>query len=75
MISKKNSLNEMKIEQYIAGQQPPLFRKIYRDTAKRVEDIVKDYENRNIFDLLRGIANNFNLQCSFVITLYSVFHF
>ena len=52
----------MKIEQYIAGQQPPLFRKIYRDTAKRVEDIVFDYENRNIFDLLRGIAINFNLQ-------------
>ena len=52
----------MKIEQYIAGQQPPVSRKVYRDTARRIEDIVKDYENRNILDFLRGIAHNFNLQ-------------
>ena len=61
-LKKEQSLNEMKIEEYIAGQQPAVFRKIYRDTAKRVEDIVFDYENRNIFDFLRDIAINFNLQ-------------
>ena len=52
----------MKIEQYISGQQPPVSRKVYRDTAQRVQDIVKDYENRNILDFLRGIAHNLNLQ-------------
>jgi len=62
MISKKNSLNELKVEQYIAGQQPPAPRKVYRDTAQRVEDIVKEYANRNILDFLKGIAHNFNLQ-------------
>jgi hypothetical protein len=61
-LKKEQSLNEMKIEQYIAGQHPPVSRKVYRNTAQRVEDIVKDYENRNILDFLRGIAHNFNLQ-------------
>ncbi len=52
----------MKGEQYIAGQQPPVQRKVYLDTAQRIEDIVNDYENRNILDFLRGIAHNLSLQ-------------
>lgn len=61
-LKKEQNLNEIKIEQYIAGQYPPISRKVYRDTAQRVEDIVKNYKNRNILDFIRGIAHNFNLQ-------------
>jgi len=58
----EQGLNDLKVEQYIAGQQPPVQRKVYRDTAQRIEDIVNDYENRNILDFLRGIAHNLSLQ-------------
>ena len=61
-LHKQQSLNEVIIEQYIAGQHPPASRQVYRDTAQRIEDLVKDYENRNILEFLRGIAHNFKLQ-------------
>jgi hypothetical protein len=61
-LKKEQSLNELKIEQYIAGQQPPVPRRVYRDTAQRIECLVKDYENRDTLDFLKGIAQNFNLQ-------------
>lgn len=61
-LKREQKLNELKIEQYIAGQHPPKSRKIYRDTAQKIEDLVYDYENRDLIDFLRGIAHNFNLQ-------------
>lgn len=61
-LQKEQSMNEMTIEQYIAGQQPAPGRRIYRDTAARIKAIVADYVNRPLLDYLRGIAHNLNLQ-------------
>jgi hypothetical protein len=61
-LQKEQSLNELKVEQYIAGQRPPAGKRIYRDTAEKIKEIVEDYGQRPLFDYLKGIAQNFNLQ-------------
>jgi hypothetical protein len=61
-LRKEQGLNETKIEQYVAGRQPTISRKSYRDTAQNIEAVVKDYANRSIDNYLRGIAHNFKLQ-------------
>lgn len=61
-IKKEQSLNEMRLEQYIAGHQPQAGRRIYKDTADRIKLIVADYGLRPITDYLRGIAHNLSLQ-------------
>ena len=53
-IQKEQSLNDMKINQYIAGKIEPS-RKRKRDTLK---ELVKDYENRERLEYLRGVAYN-----------------
>ena len=58
----EQNMNETKIEQYIAGQQPTAGRRIYKETAARIKIIVADYNQRPIFDYLRGIAHNLSLQ-------------
>jgi hypothetical protein len=55
-LQKEQSLNELKVEQYIAGKR------IYRDTAEKIKEIVEDYGQRPLLDYLKGIAQNFNLQ-------------
>jgi hypothetical protein len=61
-LKKEQSLNELKIEQYVAGQAPPVRRRTYRDSADRIKAIVERYGNEPLLDYLRGIANNFQLQ-------------
>jgi hypothetical protein len=61
-LRKEQGLNETKIERYVAGIQPTVFRRNYRDTARNIEVIVRDYANRNMDNYLRGIAHNFKLQ-------------
>jgi hypothetical protein len=61
-LKKEQSLNELKIEQYVAGQAPPVRRRIYRDSADRIKSKVERYGNEPLLDYLRGIANNFQLQ-------------
>jgi hypothetical protein len=61
-LKKEQNLNEIKIEQYIAGQNPPAGTRIYKDTTEKIKSIVLDYGNRSLLDYLRGIAHNFNLQ-------------
>lgn len=58
-LRQEQSLNEMKIEQYIAGQEPPRGRRQYRDCAARIQRIVNDYANRELIDYLRGLAHNY----------------
>lgn len=60
-LKKEQSLNELRITQYLAGQQPPPRRPLYRDTAERINRIVDDYENRPALELLTSIAHNLNL--------------
>jgi hypothetical protein len=61
-LKTEQNVNEMKIEQYISGQQPNPSRRVYRDTAERIKSIVLDYTNRPVLDYLRGIAHNLSLQ-------------
>ncbi|XP_025192763.1 uncharacterized protein LOC112592834 [Melanaphis sacchari] len=53
---------EMKIEQYIRGQNPIKKKKKYQDTALRILEIQKQYTERNILNYLKGIAYNLSLQ-------------
>ena len=53
-------MNETKIEQFIADQQPPAGRRRYRDCAERIQRIVNDYANRQTLDYMRGLAHNYN---------------
>ena len=56
----EQSKNEMVIEQYLAGQQPPPGRRKYRDCAGRIRGIVDQYGQIDTIDYLRGLAHNFN---------------
>jgi hypothetical protein len=61
-LKKEQSLNELKIVQFIAGQAPPLGRRNYRDQAERVMNIVMQYGSWDMESYLIGIAQNFELQ-------------
>jgi hypothetical protein len=60
-LQQEQSFNELKLEQYSAGQQPPPGKKVYREVAKRIKTVVQDYTNRTRLDYLRGIAQNLSL--------------
>ncbi|KAF0713467.1 MULE domain-containing protein [Aphis craccivora] len=60
-LQKEEQVNRMKIEQYVAGMEPPS-KKIYKDRSAKIKKICLDYDNRTIEDYLRGIAHNFQLQ-------------
>ena len=59
---RKTSLNEVKLEQYVAGHNSQGSRNIYKQTAQRMQKIVAEYGQRNTVDYLRGIAHNLSLQ-------------
>lgn len=61
-LKKEQSLNELKIEQYLSGIQPVLGRRTYRETAHRIQSVVREYGNQDLEDFLRGISHNFELQ-------------
>ena len=61
-LKKEQSMNEMKLEQFLAGWQPPPSKKKYRETAQRIKKIVSEYGNCSNVDYLRGIAHNLSLQ-------------
>ncbi|RWS15775.1 uncharacterized protein B4U80_05692 [Leptotrombidium deliense] len=56
-LKKDQSLNELKMEQYVAGT--PVKQNFSRKLqAVRFQSIVNKYGERNIIDYLRGIAHN-----------------
>ena len=61
-LKKEQSLNELKLEQFNAGQQPPPRKKKYRDVAERIKTLVSEYGKRSNVDYIRGIAHNLSLQ-------------
>jgi hypothetical protein len=61
IIQKEQSLNELKVNQYLAGVSPPMGRKKYRDAAKRIMKIVEEYSQRDPIEYLSSIASNLKL--------------
>ncbi|XP_068250224.1 uncharacterized protein [Palaemon carinicauda] len=58
-IKKEQALNQVRFEQYVAGQEPPKKKKKYRDCAQRLRRLVGNYDpDVNVIDYLRGIAHN-----------------
>lgn len=58
-IKREQTLSNAKIEQYLAGQEPPLKKRKYRDSAKRIKRIVMNYDaSEPVIDYLRGLAHN-----------------
>jgi hypothetical protein len=49
-LKKEQNLNEIKIEQYIAGRNPPAGTRIYKDKAGKIKSIVLYYGNRSLLD-------------------------
>ena len=43
-LKKEQSLNELKLEQFTAGQSAAEGKKKYRDTSERIKSIVEEYE-------------------------------
>ena len=60
-IQQEQSLNELKVNQYLAGVSPPMGRKKYRDAAKRIMKIVEKYSQRDPIEYLSSIASNLKL--------------
>ena len=57
-LQKEQSYNEVRIEQYVAGIEPELPRKRYRDSAKRLKSLVQTFNEDDIIDYIRVIAHN-----------------
>ena len=52
-IKREQTLSNAKIKQYIVGQEPPLKKRNYRDSAKRIKRIVMNYDaNEPIIEYL-----------------------
>lgn len=60
-LKKEESLNRLKVEQYIAGIKPPTKKK-YKDSSIQLKAICDDYEKRSIKNYLGGISYNFQYQ-------------
>lgn len=48
-------------EHLVAGHNPPVKLKKYRDADQRILTIVRDYHSRDIVEYLRGIAHNYQM--------------
>ncbi|XP_050517464.1 uncharacterized protein LOC126892075 [Diabrotica virgifera virgifera] len=52
---------DMFFEQLVAGNEPPTKRSKYTLADVRIKNLVRDYENRNIIEFLRGISHNYEM--------------
>ena len=57
VLKREQALNQVNVNQMLAGYPQPPKRKRYQDSS-RIKTIVEDYENRSTMDFLRGIAHN-----------------
>ena len=58
VLKREESLVSTEIAQVVGGHPAPAQRRRYADSAKRILAIVNDYNNRQLLDYLRAIANN-----------------
>ena len=60
-LKKEDNLNQFKVEQAISGYSLPK-KRIYKDSALRIKNLVLQFEIKPIDGYLRSIAANFQLQ-------------
>lgn len=58
ILKREQSINNTHIDQLLGGHSPPAQRKKYRDNNARIMKIVREFEERETVDFLRGIAHN-----------------
>ena len=58
VLKREESLVRTQIAQDVGGHPAPAQRRRYADSAQRILAIVNDYNNRQLLDYLRAIANN-----------------
>ena len=61
VLKKEQSQAEVVMTQTLAGEDEPSQRRQYRDVAKRLENLINDYDNRRVLLFLRGIAHNLQM--------------
>ena len=61
VIRKEQCLNSAITAQAMAGHASPPPRQQYVTTARRIVQVVQDFNNRPMLDFLRGIAYNVRL--------------
>ena len=59
-LQKQQSLNKMKIAQYLAGRNPDEGRRSYCDSAQHILNIVNQYDNYSTLDYVNNLAHNLN---------------
>ena len=57
-IVREHNLNMVHIDQLLGGHAPPAQRRKYRDNNERIVRIVREFDQRDRMDYLRGIAHN-----------------
>ena len=58
ILKREHNLNMVHIDQLLGGHAPPAQRRKYRDNNERIVRIVREFDQRDRMDYLRGIAHN-----------------
>ena len=58
-IKREQKMVSLKVERYLAGQNPPSSKKCYRDVNTRLENLANHFDEIPAYDYLKGIAHNF----------------
>lgn len=60
-LQREQNINRLNVERLIAGEDPPLRKKKYRDLDRRLRTVVLDYSNRSCIEYLRGCSHSITL--------------
>lgn len=60
-LRKVQKERDLLYEQMVAGHEPPVKRRKYREADSRILNLVRDFANRPMAEYLRGIAHNFEM--------------
>ncbi|KAK9685302.1 hypothetical protein QE152_g38151 [Popillia japonica] len=60
-LRKVQTNRDIYYEHLVAGHNPPVKLKKYRDADQRILTVVRDYNNRDTIEYLKGIAHNYQM--------------
>ena len=70
-LKKEQSLNELKLGQFLAGQLPPAGKKKFKDCAERLKRVVAEYGKRPNMDYLRELLTTLSCKHRLIVTFYN----